>query len=169
MPARSQITSQHVPTKLYLFQQGYKIISQNVLTNPARTHKVSQHVLIKSLPCLRVHKMQLKMCWPNLSYASKDKIHLDICWPNTSMPARKENLSQHVLNKSLICQRGQKLNLNMCWTNPTNANVGTKCISPCVDKNPQMPARTQNSSQHVLNKPLKCQRGHKKYLNLCWP
>ena len=37
--------------------------------------------------------------------------------------------------------------LNMCWTNHP------------------MTARTQNASQHVLTKPIPCQRGHKMYLN----
>ena len=32
-----------------------------------------------------------------------------------------------------------------------------------------MPARTEFPSQHVLTKPLLYQRGHKMYLNRCWP
>ena len=154
-------------TKQIICQRGHKIYLKMCLPNPSHVGEHKKYLnLCWPNPS---HKMQLNMCWPNLSYVSKDKIHLDICSPNTSMPARTKNSSQHVLNNSLICQRGHKLNLNMCWTNPANTNKGTKCISPWFDKNPQMPARTQNSSQHVLNKTLKCQRGHKMYLNLCWP
>ena len=32
-----------------------------------------------------------------------------------------------------------------------------------------MPARTQNSSQHVLTKPIPCHRGHKMHLNMYCP
>ena len=61
------------------------------------------------------------------------------------MSAMRQNVSQH-----LLCQRGYKMFHNLYWLNPT------------------LPARTQNSSQHVL-KPLPCPRGLKIYLNICWP
>ena len=32
-----------------------------------------------------------------------------------------------------------------------------------------MTARKENASRHVMTKPLPCQRGHKMYLNKCWP
>ena len=84
------------PLNCHRWQKSISTHDDQTTTTPAKTQNVSQLVLTKSLPCLRVHKMQLNMCWPNLSYASKDKIHLDICWPNTSMPARTEDGSHHV-------------------------------------------------------------------------
>jgi hypothetical protein len=67
------------------------------------------------------------------------------------MPARKQNVSQHVLTKPILCQQG------------------TKCILTCVDQTHPMPARKQNVSQIEFTKPIQCQRGHKINLNLCRP
>ena len=99
-----------------------------------------------------------------------------------SMLARTQNAFQHVLTKSLPCQRGNKMNLNMWWPNLSKASYYTKCTSTCVDRTHSMLARTQNASQQVLTKPHICQREHKinlnscpmtvrtqKYLNICLP
>ena len=103
------------------------------------------------------------------------------------MPVRTHNASQHVLKKPLICQRGHKIYLNMCWPNtrklarteihrlmcwpnPSHASEDTKYISRCVDYTPSMPEGTQHVfqrpampagalyvSQHILGKITKCQ------------
>ena len=67
-------------------------------------------------------------------------------------------------------QAMKKMNINLCWPNPSHASeeikcisnyVDTKFISTCVDQTPPMPARPLNVSQHVLTKPLPCYQGHK--------
>ena len=74
------------------------------------------------------------------------------------------------------------MNLNMCWKNPSEAKMylniwcpnhyhaseDIKCISTCVDQTLLIPARTQNLFQHVLPKPIECQRGLNMYINKCW-
>jgi hypothetical protein len=60
---------------------------------------------------------------------------------------RTQNLSEQVLTKT------------------PNANEVRRCTSTCVVQTPAMPARTQNVSQHVLNKPLHCKGEHKMSLN----
>ena len=57
----------------------------------------------------------------------------------------------------------------MCWPNPSHASEGTECISTCIGKTPPGSTRTDNASQHVFNKSIPCQRGHKIYPNLCRP
>jgi hypothetical protein len=130
--------------------------------------------------------MYLNLSRPNTSCAIKDTKCISTCDDPTHlmpaktqkylnmidqtylMPVRTKNLSQHVLTKPLSCQRGDKIRLNMCSPNPTNARKKTKCISTFVDQNPLIPAMTQNASQHVLTKIIQCQRGHKMYLNFPW-
>ena len=57
----------------------------------------------------------------------------------------------------------------MCSPNPPHASDNTKCNSTCVDQITPISAKTQNLSKHLLTKPLWFQRGHKIYLNGCWP
>ena len=71
-----------------------------------------------------------------------------------------------MLTKPIPHQRGHKMYLIMCWTNPTNPSEDSKCMSTWVDQTDF--ARTQNASQFVLIKPLPCQWGQKMNLNLCW-
>ena len=61
------------------------------------------------------------------------------------------------------------MHINMFWPNPTHASDNINCFSTWVYQSSPMPARTQNSSQHVLTKPIPCHRGHKMHLNRCWP
>ena len=58
---------------------------------------------------------------------------------------------------------------NIGWPNPSDAGEHIKCISTCVSQTSPMAASTNNSTQHVLIKPLICQREHKMYLNMCLP
>ena len=115
---------------------------------PARTQNIPKHVLTKSIPCQRGHKMYRHMCWANTSHATADTKCILTC-----------------VNQ---CQRGHKMHLNICWPNPSYAIEGTKCISTCVDQLHPMPARIQNVYQHVLTKPIPCQQWHKILLNLSW-
>ena len=78
-----------------------------------------------------------------------------------NMPANTQNASQLVLTKTLWCQRGQKRQLNMCWTNPSHASEDTNCFSTCVDQTHTKQVGTQNVSQHVFTKPLAWQRRFK--------
>ena len=112
---------------------------------PASTQNISQHVLnISSDAC------------EYIKYTSTFVDH------TYHMTARTQHISQFVLTKLLPWQRGHKMYLNMCWINPTNASENTKCITKWVDQFPPIPARIQNASQHVLTKPLPCQRGNKR-------
>jgi len=89
------------------------------------------------------------------------------------------------------------MHLHFCRPNPSYTGEETKCISTCLEQTPQMPARSQHESQHVLTKPipgstcvdqshpipartenaslhvftipLSCLRGHKKHLNIFGP
>ena len=74
-----------------------------------------------------------------------------------------------MLTKPIPFQRGHKMHINMFWPNPTHASDNINCFSTWVYQSSPMPARTQNSSQHVLTKPIPCHRGHKMNLNWCWP
>jgi hypothetical protein len=113
--------------------------------------------------------MYLNMCWPNPSHASEDVKSISTCVDETPpIPARTPNASQLVLIKTLPCQWGLKMYLNICWPNPSHASEDRKCNSTCVEQTPTMAARTQSVSQHVLTKSLP-QNGHKMHLNLCWP
>ena len=61
------------------------------------------------------------------------------------------------------------MHLNMSCPYTSHASEGTKCISTCIEQTPPLPVRTQNAPQHVLNKPILCQRGIKMHLNMCCP
>ena len=76
------------------------------------------------------------------------------------MTERIQNVIQHVLNKPLPSQRGQNMQLNMCWRILSLGSDDTKCNSTCVQ---------QTASQHVLTKPLICMREYKVSLNMYWP
>jgi hypothetical protein len=82
------------------------------------------------------------------------------------MPATTQNVSQHVLNIPLPCHREQKIHLNFCRADPSNANDDSTRASTCVDQSPPMPARTRNVYQHVLTKPIPYHQGQKMYLNM---
>ena len=110
------------------------------------------------------------MCWPKPSHASEDLESILTCVKQTDlMTARTHNVSQHVLTNLIICQRGHRMYLNMCWQSPSHASDETKCISTCVDQTPPISETIDNVSQYVLSKLLPCQRGHKTFLIMCWP
>jgi hypothetical protein len=136
---------------------------------PERTQNVYQLVLTKAITSHRRNKMFRYMCWPKPSGSE-----------------RIQNVIPHVLTKPLPPQRWQKMHLNMSWHKPSHASEDIKCISTCltktllcqedtkfittcIDQTHPMPARTQNISQHVLNKHKICQRGQKIHLNMYWP
>ena len=75
------------------------------------------------------------------------------------MPARTQNVSQHVLTKSLPCQRG----LKMSWPNLPDASEDRKWISTCGVQTFSMPAKTKIISWCVDQIPTKM------YLNMNWP
>ena len=129
---------------------------------PAKTHNASQHVLTKPIPCQGGHKMYLNMRLPNPYYASEDTKFISTYVDQTHpMPARTQNVSQHVLSKPFPWQRWQKMHLNMCWPKPPMPSQVSKYVSNANE--------IQNVSQHVLSKPIPCQRRKKMCLNLCWP
>ena len=76
------------------------------------------------------------------------------------MPAMTQNVSQQMLSKSITCSEDTK-SISTCFTKHTHANDDTKCISTCVDQTPPKPARSENATQHVLNKPITYKRGYK--------
>jgi len=76
----------------------------------------------------------------------------------------RHNLSQDVLTKSLPCH---KMHLNMCSATRPMPASSPEIHLKTFDKTRSMPKRSQNASQLVLIKPILCQLGHKMYLNLC--
>ena len=130
---------------------------------PPRTINISQHLLTKHISSRKGQKKCLNLCRINLSYAFEDTKFISTCVDQIhSMPERTLNVSQHVL-------RGRKMYHNQCWPNLSHACEDRKYISSCVDQTRPMFARELNVSQHVLPKPILSQRGHKMYLNICWP
>ena len=85
------------------------------------------------------------------------------------MPARTQNVSQHVLANPFPRKRGHNMHFKMCCPNPSHVSTDTKCIWICVDLTHPKPAINQNASQHVLNKPITYNRGYKIHHNLCSP
>ena len=117
------------------------------------------------------------------------------------IPSRILFASQHVLTKALSCLRGLKMILKMCCPNPSHTNEDTKCnLNKCwsnsliaceemltyVHQTCEIPARSQNETKIVFNKPLQCQQvqnvsplgltnqvpcqwGDNKHLNICRP
>ena len=175
--------SQHELTKTLPFQRGHK----NVLSTC-----VDENHPMTSLSSQNIHFI---MCWQNASLAREDTKCFSTCvdrnpiktprpkWISKSveetkpMPAKTQIVSQYELNKPLLWQRGNKMHLNLCWTNPSidcnrhnwhksyrnlcwtnhpHVSEDTKCISTCVDKTQHMPARIQNASHLVLTKHLPC-------------
>ena len=65
-----------------------------------------------------------------------------------------------VLNKPLRSQRGQNMQLKMCWRILSDGSDDTKCNSTCVE---------QTAPQHVLTKLLIYMREYKVNLNMYWP
>jgi len=80
------------------------------------------------------------------------------------MPANTQNVYQLVLNKPHSRQRGNKMYFKIYW--PFHASEDTKCTSTNVDEKNPLPLWTQNVSEHVLNKHIKCPRGQEIYLNM---
>ena len=156
MPAGMPSRSQQVLIKPISCQRVLKRHLNLCLlkTHPlsARTRNASQNLLTKPVPCQRGHKMHHNMWSPNPTHANEDKI---VC--------------QVVLTKPIPCQWRLEMNLNICWTNRSLAREDSNCISICVDQTPRSTARRQNVSQHMLSKPIPCQRRKKMWLNLCWP
>ena len=127
----------------------------------------------QTLPCQRELKIYLDLCWPKLSYVSEDTKFI-----STGVPARTQNVSQHVLKKHNICLRGQKMHLNMYWPNHSHQSDNTifiskffiisddtKCNNVCWP-DPSNAARSENPYKHGKTKPLPCQQWHKMCLNL---
>ena len=104
-----------------------------------KTLNTSQHVLTKSHPLQREHKMNFNMCrtklsharlntnfWPDPSHASENTKCIPSFVDQTHpMPARTQNVSQHVLTKPLPCQWGHEMYLNLCWPNLSHASEDT--------------------------------------------
>ena len=128
--------------------------------------------------------MHLNLRWPDPSHDSNETKFISADVDQTHpMPVRKQNASQLVLTKPLPSQRGQKMQLNMCWrkplswqrwhkmylnfcwTNAFHACENTKRFKTCDQTHP-MPARIKNVSQHVLTKPTPCQRWQKIFFDL---
>jgi hypothetical protein len=112
-------------------------------TIQSRTQNESQLLWSKSISYQREHKMHLNNCWP-VPYPASEYIKcVWTCFDQTPhMPARTQKVSKHVLTKPLLCQRGHKMQPNLCWPKLSHASDDTKCISICVDENHSMPART---------------------------
>ena len=159
---------------------------------PARTQKAYQHVLTTHLPCEREHNMKLKSCYPSpcvqrisqllltkpITSHRWHNMYLNLCWSNPSHASEFTTCFFHATEDRkylLTCiqhthpmpKRTQK-HLIMCWPKPSNASEDKKCIWIYVDQVDPMHARTRNSSQDVLTKPLPIQRWHKMHLNMFW-
>ena len=144
---------------------------------PARTLNASQHFLAKSLPFQQGHKIYLKLCWPNPSHGRVGTMCIWTCVDQTP-PSKAQNLYYHVWTNPLPWQLRIKLYLKIFLPNSSQASADTKFMSIHVLPNAThsseeaiyictgvfqthpMAARTQNSSQLVLIKPLPCQWGH---------
>jgi hypothetical protein len=79
-----------------------------------RPRNASQQVLTKPLHAFEDKKMYHNSCLPNRSQAREDTKCISQCVKQTPlMPAETQKLSQRVLAKTLPCQPGHKINLNM--------------------------------------------------------
>ena len=67
------------------------------------------------------------------------------------MPTKTKIVSQFVFTKPLPFIGRQKMYIS------------------CVEQTRPMSTRTQNAYQLMLTTTIPCQRGHKMFLNLCWP
>jgi len=103
-------------------------------------------VLNNPITCQGEHKMHLILCRLNPSHASKDTKCISSFVEQTHpMPARTQNVSQHVLNNPITCQGEHKMHLILCRLNPSHASKDIKCISRFVEQTHPMPAMTKNS------------------------
>ena len=148
MPVRTQNSSQHVLTKHILCHRGHKMHLNRCWPNLTHVsegkRKLFQLVLTKTNPWKRGHKMYLNMSWPNTSPAIEDTKCFSTSVDQTPhMTERIQNVIQNVLAKPHPSQRGQKMQLNICWQ------------------------WWQNVPQLVLNKRMPCLREHKMHLNMC--
>ena len=124
-------------------------------------------MLTKNLPCERGLKIYLSICGP--SHATEDKTCISTNVEQAPpMPARTLVVSQYVWTKSIQCQLGRKMHLNLCRRKPSHAWEDSKFISAYVAQSPPMPPRTKHASQHVWNKLPLWQRRHKIHLNMYW-
>ena len=134
---------------------------------PGRTQNVSEHAFTKSTLGQWGHKMQLNMCWPNLSHAS-DKMYLNMCWTNITY-ANEEDIkciSTSTDQTLLISAKTQNVS-QYFWPKTSHANEDTKCISTWLEQSPPMPARTQNASTFV-DRTNSIPAKTKMYLYSCW-
>jgi hypothetical protein len=102
-------------------------------TMPAMTQYKSELVLTNPLPCLRRNEMYLNLCLTNPSHASHDTKCISTCCEQSPQNAsddticistcvdqtrpmleRELNISQHVLTRPILSQRGHKMYLNVC-------------------------------------------------------
>jgi hypothetical protein len=81
------------------------------------------------------------------------------------MAVRTRNASQNLLTKTIPCQPGHNIYLNLCVSKHSHASEETICIKTCDNQTPTKPGRNQNAYRHVLSKPLPC-RGYKMHLNI---
>ena len=93
---------------------------------------------------------------------------LSYFWLIPSHVSENTKLISTCVEKPIPCQWAHKRYHNIAWPNITHASKDSKYSSTWIDQNPSMKARTQNAWQHVLTKPLPCQRGQKMHLNMCW-
>ena len=132
-----------------------------------------------------VHKVHLNLCLPIHSHVSEYTIYISTYVDHThSMQARKQYVSQLVLNKLLLTLRIDKIYLTLCCPNTSRSSKDTKHISTCTDQNlpcqqwdemylnmlrPYLShaSNAKNVSQHVMTKPIPCQRGYKMHLYMC--
>jgi hypothetical protein len=146
MSARTQNVSQLVKIKPIPCQRQHKMhlnMCRPYPSLPGGTQKASQHVSPNSSHASDDTKC-LSSCVDQIPFhASEVRKCISTCFHQThTMPARTQNIPQHVFKKPIACQRGQK------------------CILTCLDRTHPMSAGTQNACQQVFAKPIPYQRGH---------
>ena len=87
---------------------------------------------------------------------------------NPPKKAGAPNAWQHVLTKPLPCQRGHKMHLKICSTNPSHASEDTKGISKCVDQTHPC-QREKGMHLYALTKPSHSSKDIKMNFNSCLP
>ena len=183
MSVRTKNASQKLFIKPLTCQRRHKVHLNLLWRN--RSHATENTKCISTyvdqpITCQREQKMYRNMCSPNPSLDSENTNSM--CWPNPFIHALTENPSQHVFTKPLPWLQKHRMYLNSscpCQRETKNVStcVDTNCMYTCVvqippmpavDQPQTMPARTKKAYQHVLTKPLICQRGHKVHLNFWW-
>ena len=145
-------------------------VSQLVVTEthtmPAKIWNSSQHVLTKLKTFKRGHKVHLNLCWANHSHVSEYTKYISTSVDHAQpLAARKQYVSQLVLNKYLLTLWRDKIYLTLCCPNPSRSSEDTKYIPTCIDQTPTM---GRNVSQHVVTiSPMPAMR--KMYLNMWRP